>query len=169
MKTLKDLFLDALADAYDSEQRITEALPKLAAAASSDELREAFENHLSETEGHVTKLERVFSLINESPFRKTCEATKGLLKEGDEMSEEFEDTQALDAALIAAAQKVEHYEIASYGTLATWAGLLGHDEAQSILHEILSEEEAADETLTDIATSESNDEALDEEENPVAV
>jgi ferritin-like metal-binding protein YciE len=167
MKTLNDLFLDTLADIYDAEHRITEALPKLAEAAHSDELREAFENHLAETEGHVKKVERVFTAFNTSPYRKTCEAAKGLLKEGDELAEEFEGTAALDAALIAAAQKVEHYEIATYGCLATWAGLLGKDDAQSILHEILSEEEAADEILTDIATSESNEDAINE--NPVAV
>lgn len=169
MKTLQDLFIDSLADAYDAEHRITEALPKMAEAATSDELREAFENHLAETEGHITKVERVFAAFGEEPFRKTCEAAKGLLKEGEELLDEFDGSPALDAALILAAQKVEHYEIASYGCLATWAGLLGQDEAQSILHDILSEEEATDETLTDIATSESNDEALEDEERPLAV
>jgi ferritin-like metal-binding protein YciE len=167
MKTLKDLFLDSLADIYDAEHRMTDTLPKLAEAASSDDLREAFENHLEETEGHIKKVERVFAAFKEKPRRKTCEATKGLLKEGDEMAEEFEGSAALDAALISAAQKVEHYEIATYGCLATWAGLLGNEDAQAILHEILSEEEAADETLNDIATSESNEEAMNE--NPMAV
>jgi ferritin-like metal-binding protein YciE len=167
MKTLNDLFLDTLADIYDAEHRITEALPKLAEAAASDDLREAFENHLLETEGHVKKVERVFAAFKKSPYRKTCQATVGLLKEGDELAEEFEGTSALDAALISAAQKVEHYEIATYGCLATWAGLLGKEDAQALLHEILNEEEAADETLSDIATSESNEEAMDE--NPVAV
>ncbi|HEX2750232.1 MAG TPA: ferritin-like domain-containing protein [Verrucomicrobiales bacterium] len=167
MKTLRDLFIDTLADIYDAEHRITEALPKMAEAAGCAELRTAFENHLEETEGHVTKVESVFALFDESPRRKTCEATKGLLKEGDEVAGEFMGSAALDAALICSAQKVEHYEMATYGCLATWAGLLGYDEAQSILHEILSEEEAADEILSEIATSESNEDAM--HENPVAV
>ena len=167
MKTLKDLFIDTLADIYDAEHRITEALPKMAEAASSPELREAFENHLEETEGHITKVESVFASFDESPRRKTCEATKGLLKEGDQVAGDFRGSAALDAALISAAQKVEHYEMATYGCLATWAGLLGYEEAQSVLHEILSEEEAADEILNEIATSESNEAAMDE--NSVAV
>ncbi len=160
MKTLNELFFDTLADMYDAENRIVEALPKMAEAATSDSLREAFESHLAETEGHIKKVEQVFKAFNEKPRRKTCEATKGLLKEGDELVEEFEGSPALDAALISAAQKVEHYEMASYGCLATWAGLLGNEEAQAILEEILGEEEAADDTLTEIAESESNEEAI---------
>ena len=132
----------------------------MAEAATSDSLREAFESHLAETEGHIKKVEQVFKAFNEKPRRKTCEATKGLLKEGDELVEEFEGSPALDAALISAAQKVEHYEMASYGCLATWAGLLGNEDAQAILEEILGEEEAADDTLTEIAESESNEEAI---------
>jgi len=160
MKTLNELFFDSLADMYDAENRIVEALPKMAEAATSDSLREAFESHLAETEGHIKKVEQVFKAFNEKPRRKTCEATKGLLKEGDELAEEFEGSPALDAALISAAQKVEHYEMASCGCLATWAGLLGNEDAQAILEEILGEEEAADDTLTEIAESESNEEAI---------
>jgi ferritin-like metal-binding protein YciE len=160
MKTLNELFFDTLADMYDAENRIVEALPKLAEAATSDSLREAFESHLTETEGHIKKVEQVFKTFDEKPRRKVCEATKGLLKEGDELMEEFEGSPALDAALISAAQKVEHYEMASYGCLATWAGLLGNEDAQAILEEILGEEEAANDTLTEIAESESNEEAI---------
>jgi ferritin-like metal-binding protein YciE len=160
MKTLNELFLDTLADIYDAENRIAEALPKMAEAAASDSLREAFESHLAETEGHIKKVERVFKTFDEKPRRKVCEATKGLLKEGDELMEEFDGSPALDAALISAAQRVEHYEMASYGCLAAWAGQLGNEDAQAILEEILGEEEAANDTLTDIAESESNEEAI---------
>lgn len=162
MKTLKDLFLDELADMYDAEKRIVKALPKLAKAATSDDLKEAIQAHLKETEGHVTKLEQVFQSFDEKPKGKTCEATVGLLKEGDEIAAEFKDSPAINAALISAAQKVEHYEIASYGCLHEWAGLLGNDEAAALLEAILDEEKAANEGLTELARASSNPEALDE-------
>jgi ferritin-like metal-binding protein YciE len=160
MKTLQDLFLDELSDIYDAERRIVKALPKMAKAATCEKLQAAIKAHLKETEGHVTKVEQVFECFGEKPRGKTCEATVGLLEEADEVAEEFHGSPALNAALIAAAQKVEHYEIASYGCLHEWAGVLGNEEATSILEEILSEEKAADESLTELAISSSNEEAL---------
>lgn len=162
MKTLNDLFLDELADMYDAEKRLVKALPKLAKAATSEDLQQAILSHLEETKGHVTKLERVFACFDKKAHGKTCEATVGLLKEGDEIAEEFEGSPAINAALISAAQKVEHYEIASYGCLHEWAGKLGNEEAADLLLEILNEEKTADQSLTELARAESNDEALDE-------
>ena len=162
MKTLKDLFLNELADMYDAERRIVKALPKLAKAATSPDLKAAFQNHLEETEGQVTKLERVFQAFDQMAKGKTCEATVGLLKEGDEIATDFKGSEAINAALISAAQKVEHYEIASYGCLHEWAGLLGNQEAARILEQILGEEKAANEKLTELARAGSNEEALGE-------
>lgn len=162
MKTLKDLFLDELADMYDAEKRIVKALPKMAKAATDDDLKEAIQAHLKETEGHVTKLEQVFQCFDEKAKGKTCEATVGLLKEGDEIAADFKGSPAINAALICAAQKVEHYEIASYGCLHEWAGLLGNDEAEILLQQILDEEKAANEGLTELARASSNEDALDE-------
>ena len=161
MKTLQDLFLSELADMYDAEKRIAAALPKLAKTTTSPELRTAFESHLSQTEAHIEKVERVFECFDEDPFEETCEATEGLLKEADELAAEYKGSPALDAALICAAQKVEHYEIATYGCLVTWANLLENAEAAAILEGILEEEKAADELLSGIATGGSNDEALE--------
>lgn len=160
MKTLKDLFLDELADMYDAEQRIVKALPKMAKAATCDDLKGAILSHLEETKGHVTKLEQVFDCFDEKAKGKTCEATKGLLEEGNEIAAEFKGSPAINAALIAAAQKVEHYEMASYGCLHEWAGLLGNDEAAGLLEEILEEEKAANASLTELARASSNEEAL---------
>jgi ferritin-like metal-binding protein YciE len=165
MKTLSDLFFECLADMYDAEKRIVKALPDMAKAANSPELRAAFQSHLHESEGHVDKIERVFRCFDRSPDRNTCEATKGLLSEADELAGDFDGSAALDAALICAAQKVEHYEIASYGCLVTWAGLLGNQEAAALLQQILDEEKAADESLNSIATSASNLDALRSERN----
>jgi ferritin-like metal-binding protein YciE len=162
MKTLKDLFLDELADIYDAERRIVKALPKLAKAATCEKLKEALLAHLKETEGHVTKVEQVFQCFDEKAKGKTCEATVGLLKEGDEIAADFKGSPAINAALISAGQKVEHYETASYGCLHEWAGVLGNENAASILKEILNEEKAANETLTKLARSSSNEEALGE-------
>jgi ferritin-like metal-binding protein YciE len=161
MKTLKNLFLDELADMYDAERRIVKALPKMAKAATSPDLKAAIKSHLKETEGHVTKLEQVFQSFEEKAKGKTCEATVGLLKEGDEIAADFKGSPALNAALISAAQKVEHYEMASYGCLHEWAGLLGNKEAAGLLEKILGEEKAANETLTKLARARSNAEALD--------
>lgn len=162
MKTLKDLFLDELADMYDAEQRIVKALPKMAKAATCDDLKGAIQSHWKETEGHVKKLEQVFRAFDEKAKGKTCEATKGLLEEGDEIAAEFKGSPAINAALIAAAQKVEHYEIASYGCLHEWAGLLGNQKAATILKGILNEEKTANEKLTSLARASSNEEALNE-------
>jgi ferritin-like metal-binding protein YciE len=162
MKTLKDLFLDELADMYDAEHRIIKALPKLAKAATCGELKQAFLSHLKETEGHVKKLEQVFQSFDKKAKGKTCEATKGLLKEGDEIAAEFKGSPALNAALISAAQKVEHYETASYGCLHEWAGLLKNPKAAGLLQEILDQEEAANDKLTKLARAGSNEEALGE-------
>jgi ferritin-like metal-binding protein YciE len=162
MKTLKNLFLDELADMYDAEQRIVKALPKMAKAATCDDLKGAIQAHLKETEGHVTKLEQVFASFDQKAKGKTCEATVGLLKEGDEIAAEFKGSPAINAALISATQKVEHYEMASYGCLHEWAGLLGNEEAAGLLKGILGEEKAANETLTKLARASSNEEALGE-------
>jgi ferritin-like metal-binding protein YciE len=168
MKTLKDLFLDELADMYDAERRIVKALPKMAKAATCSDLKAAIQSHLKETEGHVTKLEQVFQSFDEKAKGKTCEATVGLLKEGDEIAMDFKGSSAINAALISAAQKVEHYEMASYGCLHEWAGLLGNKEAAGLLEKILGEEKAANETLTKLARASSNEEALNgsDEKNP---
>jgi ferritin-like metal-binding protein YciE len=163
MSTLKDLFLDELADMYDAEKRISKALPKLAKAATSEELKEAFTSHLEETKGQITKLESVFEAFGEKAKGKTCKATVGILEEGDEITEENEDSPTLNAALIAAGQKVEHYEIASYTTLIEWARLLENDTAVDALEEILSQEEAASEKLESIAQSSANEEAMTED------
>ena len=161
MKTLKELFLDELADMYDAERRTVKALPKMAKAGTCEKLKKAILFHLKETEGHVTKLEQVFQCFDEPAKGKTCEATVGLLKEGDEIASDFKGSPAINAALIAAAQKVEHHEIASYGALHEWAGLLGKNEAAGLLQEILGEEKAANDALTELARSSSNAEALD--------
>jgi ferritin-like metal-binding protein YciE len=159
-KTLKCLFLDELADMYDAETRIVKALPKMAKAATCEKLKEAILAHLKETETHVTKLEQVFQLFDEKAKGKTCEATVGLLKEGGEIAADFKGSPAINAALISAAQKVEHYEMASYGCLHEWAGLLGNEEAAGLLQEILEQEKAANETLTKLARASSNEDAL---------
>ncbi len=169
-KTLKDLFLDELADMYDAEKRIVKALPKMAKAATCTDLKAAMQKHLKETEGQVKKLEQVFQAFGEKAVGKTCEATKGLLEEGDEIAAEFKDSPAINAALISAAQKVEHYEMASYGCLHEWAGLLENKKAAGLLQQILDEEKAANEGLTELARASSNREALGKaEETPVEV
>lgn len=164
MKTLRELLLDELADMYDAEHRLIKALPKMARAATCDDLKGAFQSHLKETEGHVQKLEQVFRAFGEKAKGKKCEATVGLLEEGDEIAAEFKGSPAINAALISAAQKVEHYEIASYGCLREWAGLLGNEQASGLLEKILEEEKAADEKLTGLARASYNEEALGESE-----
>lgn len=160
MKTLKDLFMDELADMYDAEHRIIKALPKLAKAATCEKLKAALLSHLVETKGQVTKLEKVFQSFGEKPKGKKCEATVGLLKEGDEIAADNKGEPTINAALISAGQKVEHYEMASYGCLCEWAGLLGNDKAAGLLREILEEEKAANEKLTALARAGNNEEAL---------
>lgn len=158
-KKLDDLFHDTLKDIYYAEQKILKALPKMVKATQSPDLRAAFEKHREETEGQVTRLEKVFELIEESPQGKKCEAIEGILKEGEEIMEEYKGTPALDAGLLAAAQAVEHYEIARYGTLKAWAGELGHDDAVDLLDETLTEERATNDALTDLAEQVINQEA----------
>lgn len=160
MKTLQTLFLDELADMYDAERRILKALPKMAKAAESSDLRKAFQTHSKETKGHVTKLEQVFQCFNQKSRGKACKATIGLLEEGDEITVTFKNSPAINAALISAAQKVEHYEVASYGCLHEWAGLLGNEKAAGLLNDILVEEKATDQLLTELARATSNREAL---------
>ena len=156
---LQELFLEELADLYNAEQQLTKALPKMAKAAQSDELREAFESHLEETENQISRLEQVVETFGESMQRKVCKAMKGLIEEGSEIIQENKGSAAIDAALISAGQKVEHYEIASYGTLCAWAKILNQNEALELLQETLQEEKTADEKLTQIAESVANFEA----------
>lgn len=157
------MFLDELADIYDAEHRIVKALPKLIKAATCPDLQSALSTHLEETKGQITKLDRVFASFGEKSKAKKCEATVGLLKEGDEIASENKGSPTINAAVISAGQKVEHYEIASYGCLRDWARLLGNQEAAKLLHEILTEEKNADKTLGKLATSR-NKEALGEGE-----
>jgi len=156
---LQKLFVDELADIYNAEQQLTKALPKLAKAAESDVLRQAFEDHLEETTEQLSRLDEVFRALGESPKRKTCKGMQGLIEEGKEVMEEHEGTEAVDAALIACEQKVEHYEIASYGTLCAWAERMGNSEALDLLKENMEEEEATDEKLTQLAESLANERA----------
>jgi ferritin-like metal-binding protein YciE len=150
-KTLQDLFRDTLKDIYFAEKKILSALPKMAKAANSDELRAAFEKHEGETDGQVERLEQVFQILGETPKGKTCDAIVGIIEEGQEIMREYKGTPALDAGLLAAAQAVEHYEISRYGTLKTWAGELGMDKAVKLLDATLSEEKKTDAALTELA------------------
>ena len=155
-KQLDDLFFDTLKDIYFAERHILKALPKMAKAAVSPDLKAGFEQHQAETEVHVERLEKVFELLGKNPRGKTCDAILGIIEEGKEIMDEFKGTQALDAGLVSAAQAVEHYEIARYGTLATWAKQLGHTEALALFLETLKEEESTDEKLTKLAKSSVN-------------
>lgn len=149
---LHHLFVDQLRDILWAEKELVKALPKMAKAAQDPELKEAFTSHLAETKNHVTRLGEIFKILGLSARAKKCPAMEGLLKEGDELADEYADSSALDAALIAAAQKVEHYEIASYGTLRAFAGRLGHEDVVKLLTATIDEEGNADHTLTKIAT-----------------
>jgi ferritin-like metal-binding protein YciE len=158
-KNLNALFLDTLKDIYYAEKQIYKSLPKMAKAAQSDQLRAAFEKHHDETEGHIERLEQIFELLGKPARGKKCDAIEGILDEGKEVMDEYEDTPALDAGLLAAAQAVEHYEISRYGTLKTWAGKLSIAEAAKLLDQTLTEEKKTDETLSKIAVSAVNAEA----------
>jgi len=158
-KDLNALFLDTLKDIYYAEKQIYKSLPKMAKAAQSDQLRAAFEKHHDETEAHIERLEQVFELLDKPARGKKCDAIEGILEEGTEVMEEYEDTPALDAGLLAAAQAVEHYEISRYGTLKSWADKLGMKDAVKPLDETLAEEKKTDETLSKIAVSAVNAEA----------
>jgi ferritin-like metal-binding protein YciE len=149
--TLHDAFLDELRDTYDAEKQLTKALPKLAKAAASEDLRTAFETHLEETRGHVERLEQVFELLDEKVQGKHCDGIAGIIDEGKSIMEEDFDEATMDACLIAAGQRAEHYEMAAYGTLVAWARGMGHTEAATLLQETLDEEKAADEKLTSLA------------------
>jgi ferritin-like metal-binding protein YciE len=152
VKSLDDLFVDELKDTLDAEKQILKALPKIIKAAESEELKSAFEDHREVTEEHVRRLESVFEMLDKAARGKHCPAMEGLLKEGAELIEEIEKGPTLDAALIGAAQKVEHYEIAAYGTLVEYAKLLGMDDAVELLQTTLAEEKETDEKLTEIAS-----------------
>jgi ferritin-like metal-binding protein YciE len=174
-QALRELYVDELRDLYDAENRLVKALPKLAKEAESQELRSGIEEHLEQTRGHVDRLRQIFEAMGERPGGKKCAGMVGLLQEGDEMMDQEFEGGVKDAALISAAQRVEHYEIAAYGCVKTWAGLLGEKEAQDLLEQTLNEEKEADQKLTEIAgeinveamsgaqTSESGSESEEEE------
>jgi ferritin-like metal-binding protein YciE len=163
-KTLSDLFHETLKDIYFAENKIIKTLPKMAKAAQSKDLAAAFNKHLRETEGQVKRLDRVFKLIGKPARGKPCEAINGIAEEGAEIMKEFKGMPALDAGLVAAAQAVEHYEISRYGTLRTWADELGMPDASKLLQATLEEEEATDQTLSELATSVINLEAEQQDE-----
>ena len=156
---LHKLFMDELAHLLNAEQQLTNALPKMAAAANLEELSEAFTSHLAETEGHITRLKQVFASLGAKAASKNCKAMKVLIEEADQLMEDELDSAALDAALIIAAQKFEHYEIASYGTVCAWAAQMGHTYELDLLMQNLEEEKTADDRLTDIAETTANKEA----------
>ena len=165
MDSLKDLYVDELKDLYNAENQLLKALPKMAKKASAPELKRAFQDHLAQTEGHVDRLAKIFKGLGEKPTGKTCKAMKGLIEEGKEIIEEDGDGSVLDAALIGAAQRVEHYEIAGYGVVRTFASLLGEDDAMQTLQRTLNEEAETDKKLTKLAESVINVEASEAEEN----
>lgn len=153
LETLRDLMIEEVADIYDAEHQIIEALPKMKKAAHADKLKQSFQEHLDVTRQQVTRLEQVFELLDEKPHRKTCKAMKGLIKEGEEMIEEDADKDVKDAGLIASAQRVEHYEIAAYGTVMAYAKQLGLDQAIKLLSQTLEEEKKTDVNLSKLAES----------------
>jgi ferritin-like metal-binding protein YciE len=164
LETLKELYVEELRDLYNAENQLIKALPKMAKGASSDELKEAFEKHLEQTKGHVQRLEQVFDELGEKTKGKTCQAMKGLIEEGSEVLKAGGEDSVIDAAIIVAAQKVEHYEIAGYGSVRTFAQLLGQDKAADLLQETLDEESEANELLNKLAEDIVNPEALMEPE-----
>ena len=159
LKSLKDLFVHLLKDMYYAEKQILKALPKMAKKADSDELRQAFEHHLKETEGQVDRLEQVFELCGIKAAGKSCPAIKGILEEGEEGMKDAKDPDVLDAGMIADAQAVEHYEIARYGTMIAWANQLGMGDAANLLQQTLDQEYGADRLLTDLAEGRLNRQA----------
>jgi len=159
LDSLEKLFLEELKDIYNAEKQILRALPRMAKAAESPELQQAFTKHLKETEGQVQRLEKIFQQLGQSARGKTCKGMQGLIEEGKEVMEKEGEGPVIDAALVASAQKVEHYEIASYGCLRTYAQLLGQDQAVELLQQTLAEEEAADKKLTELGESGINDAA----------
>ena len=159
MQNLQDLYTEQLRDVYDAEKQLVKALPKMARAATSSDLKQAFESHLNQTKQHVERIEQIFTQMGTKAQGKTCKAMQGLVEEGSEVIEQEGDADVKDAALIAAAQRVEHYEIAAYGTLCTYAKQLSHPDARGLLEETLREEKDADSKLTRIATSSVNNKA----------
>jgi len=159
MESLRELYVDELKDLWSAETQITKALPKMMKAATNPKLKKAFNTHLKQTERHVKRLERIFKELDESPRGKKCVGMEGLIKEGQELIKEKPEADVLDAGLIAAAQHVEHYEIAGYGCVRTWARLIGEDRQADLLQETIDEEEQTDRLLTDLAESEINIEA----------
>jgi len=151
LDSLQTLWIEELRDIYNAENQLLKALPKMAKGASSPELKQAFEDHLEETKGHVERLEEIFEKLDEKPTGKTCKAMKGLVEEGSEILEETGEESVLDAGIIAAAQKVEHYEIASYGTVVAFAKILGEEDAADLLQQTLDEEGEADKHLSELA------------------
>jgi len=164
ISTLHDLYIEELRDIYDAENQLVKALPQVSKAANNEELKNSIEEHLEQTKEHVNRLEKIFQNVGESPKGKKCAAMQGLLQEAKELLEEDIEPEVLDAGIIAAAQRVEHYEIAVYGTLVTYAKLLGNEEDADQLEQTLDEEKETDETLTDLAESSINVEASEEEE-----
>ena len=173
--TLHDAFIDELRDTYDAEKQLTKALPKLAKAATNAKLRAAFETHLQETQGQIERLEQVFESLEEKVRGKHCDGIAGIIEEGKSIMEEDFDETTMDACLIAAGQRAEHYEMAAYGTLVAWAQAMGHTEAARLLQQTLDEEKAADKKLSGLAEGGINQSAADaahpdeEEEEPMAV
>jgi len=170
--TLHDAFIDELRDTYDAEKQLTKALPKLAKASSNPKLRQAFETHLQETQGQIERLERVFESLDEKVRGKHCDGIAGIIEEGKSIMEEDFDATTMDACLIAAGQRAEHYEMAAYGTLISWARAMGHTEAANLLQQTLDEEKAADKKLSGLAEGGINQSAADmahpgEEREPV--
>lgn len=165
MESLKELYVDELKDLWSAETQITKALPKMIKAATSPKLKKAFNTHLKQTEGHIKRLERICKELDESPRGKKCVGMEGLLKEGSELIKEKPDAEVLDAGLIAAAQHVEHYEMAGYGCVRTWARQLGEDSHADLLQQTLDEEELTDRLLTELAVSEINIDAENPEED----
>jgi len=159
LDSLEKLFTEELKDVYNAEKQLVRALPRMAKAADSPELQQAFTKHLKETEGHVQRLEKIFQQLGQSARGKTCKGMQGLVEEGKEVMEKEGESPVIDAALIASAQRVEHYEIAAYGCLRTYAQLLGLDEAVQLLQQTLEEEEATDKILTDLGESGINEAA----------
>jgi len=159
MQSLDDLFLHELKDVYDAEHQVVKALPKMAKAATSSDLQKGFEEHLEQSKGHIERLKQAFDLLGRKPARETCAGMKGIIEEGQKVLEEEMSDDVRDAALIAAAQRVEHYEMAGYGTLRTYAHLLGHSDIAQLLQETLDEEEITDKKLSQIA-NEANQAAL---------
>ncbi len=166
MDSLQDLYVDELKDLYSAENQLLKALPKMAKKASAPQLRQAFTDHLEQTRGHVDRLDQIFQKMGEKPTGKTCKAMKGLVEEGKEVIEEDGDESVLDAALIGAAQRVEHYEIAGYGVVRTFASLLGENDAVGLLQRTLNEEGETDKKLTKLAETVINVQAEEAEEAP---